>query len=135
MAFNPQIIPATDFYPSVGVGVDLPLSDPAVFRSNYTSTDAVKNNLINWFLTNPGERLDNPNFGGGLRRFLFEQINNGDLEGIEEDIQSNIADYFPLVTLNKVIVASLPDRNTIRITIKYSITNQNVSDQIEFNFG
>jgi phage baseplate assembly protein W len=135
MAFNPQIIPATDFYPSVGVGVDLPLSDPAVFKSNYTSTAAIKNNLINWFLTNPGERLDNPNFGGGLRRFLFEQIANDNLDGIEDEIQSDMSTYFPTVLVNKVIVASLPDRNTIRITLKYSITNQNVSDQIEFNFG
>ena len=50
MAFNPLIIPATDFYPNIGVGIDLPLSDPAVFKPNYTSNSAIKNNLINFLL-------------------------------------------------------------------------------------
>ena len=74
MAFNPRIIPATDFQPNVGVGVNLPFSTPQCFQSNYTSKDALKANIINYFLTEPGERCDNPTFGGGLRSFIFEQI-------------------------------------------------------------
>ena len=79
MAFNPRIIPATDFQPNVGVGVNLPFSQPQVFTSNFTSTASLKNNIINYFLTEPGERLDNPLFGGGLRNFIFEQITDNNL--------------------------------------------------------
>ena len=86
MAFNPRIIPTTDFQPNVGVGVNLPFSNPQCFISNYTSLSAIKNNIINYFLTEPGERIDNPLFGGGLRSFLFEQIANDTFEGIEDHI-------------------------------------------------
>ena len=75
MAFNPQQIYPIDFNSSVAVGVNLPLNGSAVFISNYLTKDAIKNNLINFFLTNPGERPLNPSFGGGLRDFIFEQIN------------------------------------------------------------
>jgi phage baseplate assembly protein W len=135
MAFNPLIIPATDFAPNIGVGVNLPFSTPQCFVSNYTSQSSIKNNIINFFLTEPGERLDNPNFGGGLRSFIFEQINSGTLEGIEDDISSKLSTQFPSVTLNEINVDSLPDTNTIRVTIKYSIPQQGVSDEIEINFG
>jgi len=135
MAFNPRIIPATDFQPNVGVGVNLPFSQPQVFTSNFTSTASLKNNIINYFLTEPGERLDNPLFGGGLRKFLFEQISTGTLDGIEDDISEKIGTNFPSVKLNGIEVGTIEDQNTIRIVIKYSIPQQGVSDEIEINFG
>ena len=135
MAFNPRIIPATDFQPNVGVGVNLPFSNPQCFVSNYTSQDALKNNIINYFLTEPGERLENPLFGGGLRKFLFEQITNNTLDGIEDHISSKLESQFPSVRLNRIDILRLEDSNTVRVIIKYSIPQQGVSDEIEINFG
>ena len=135
MAFNPRIIPATDFQPNVGVGVNLPFSTPQCFQSNYTNKDALKANIINYFLTEPGERCDNPTFGGGLRSFIFEQISTGTLGGIEDDISEKIGTNFPSVKLNGIEVGTIEDQNTIRIIIKYSIPQQGVSDEIEINFG
>ena len=43
------------------------------FDPNFQTKDAIKNNLINYFLTNPGERPGNPLFGAGLRNFIFTQ--------------------------------------------------------------
>ena len=135
MAFNPRVIPTTDFQPNVGVGVNLPFSQPQCFVSNFTSTASLKNNIINYFLTEPGERLDNPTFGGGLRSFIFEQISTGTLGGIEDDISEKIGTNFPSVKLNGIEVGTIEDQNTIRIIIKYSIPQQGVSDEIEINFG
>jgi phage baseplate assembly protein W len=135
MAFNPRIIPATDFQPNVGVGVNLPFSQPQVFTSNFTSTASLKNNIINYFLTEPGERLDNPLFGGGLRKFLFEQIVNNTLEGIEDHISSKLESQFPSVRLDRIDVLRKEDSNTVRVIIKYSIPQQGVSDDLEINFG
>ena len=53
MAFNPQIIPATDFYPNVGVGVSIPFSSPSVFTPNFSTQTATKNNITNFLLTEP----------------------------------------------------------------------------------
>tara|TARA_R110000803_G_scaffold111517_1_gene179948 strand:- start:144 stop:551 length:408 start_codon:yes stop_codon:yes gene_type:complete len=135
MAFNPLIIPATDFYPNIGVGVNLPFSEPQCFVSNFTSKKSLKTSIINFFLTEPGERIDNPNFGGGLRSFIFEQINNDTLEGIEDDIGSKLRSQFPSVVLNRVNVDEILNTNTIKVTIKYSVPQQGVSDEININFG
>ena len=67
MAFGQRQIFPTDFKPDVALGVDLPFNAEGVFRSTYASKDAIKVNLVNYLLTNPGERIANPNFGAGLR--------------------------------------------------------------------
>ena len=135
MAFNPQIIPATDFYPNVGVGVDLPFNSPSVFRQTFDSNAATKANLINYFLTEPGERYDNPTFGAGLRKFLFEQITNDTFDTVEGDIETKISNYFPQITINKVSIIGSPETNTIKVNVYYSLKNRSVSDQIEIIFS
>ena len=97
MAFNQQQIFPIDLDNSAAVGISLPFNGPAVFKSNYQTKDAIKYNLINFFLTNPGERPLNPNFGGGLRDFIFEQISNDNIDFLLEDVSSKVGEYFPNV--------------------------------------
>ena len=82
MAFNPQQINPLDLNPSTGIGVDIPFNGNAVFKSNFQTKNSIKNNIINYFLTNPGEHYLNPTFGAGLRDFIFTQINNDNLDFI-----------------------------------------------------
>ena len=83
MAFGEQQISPIDFNKSAAVGVDIPFSSGDVFTPNFTTAAAIKNNLINFFLTNPGERPLNPTFGAGLRSFIFEHIANENLDFLE----------------------------------------------------
>ena len=131
MAFNPQQIYPIDLNANAAVGVNLPLNGPAVFISNYQTKDAIKNNLINFFLTNPGERPLNPTFGGGLRAFIFEQITTDNLNFLREDINSKISLYFPNVNVEDLIVTGQEDLNQITVTLKYSIINTNITDTLE----
>jgi phage baseplate assembly protein W len=134
MPFSPQQIAPIDFQPSVAVGVNLPFSGPAVFISNYQTKDAVKNNLINFFLTNSGERFMNPLFGGGLKSFIFEQINADNLNFLREDINDKISLYFPNIIVNDLIVTGQPDTNQITISLTYTVLNTGISDNITFEF-
>jgi phage baseplate assembly protein W len=112
------------------VGVDLPFNAPSVFRPNYFTRDAIKNNLINFFSTNQGERVFNPFFGSGLQRFVYENI-NGLTDGIVRQlIQNEINAFFPFVTLNNVLIQPNADENTIIIKIYYSVTNFGITDSI-----
>jgi phage baseplate assembly protein W len=131
MAFNPQQIYPIDLNASKAVGVNLPFSGPAVFISNYLTKDAIKNNLINFFLTNPGERYLNPNFGGGLRAFIFEQITNDNLDFLREDINKKISNYFPNILVNELTVTGQQDTNQITVVLKYSVLNTNITDNLE----
>jgi len=65
MPFDAKQISPIDFNKSAAVGVDIPFTAPGVFKPNYTTSAAIKNNLINYFLTNPGKRPLNPSLGGG----------------------------------------------------------------------
>jgi phage baseplate assembly protein W len=134
MAFSPQQIYPIDFDASAAVGINLPLGGPAVFISNYQTKDAIKADLINFFLTNPGERPLNPTFGGGLRAFIFEQITVDDLNFLREDINQKISTYFPNIVVDDLIVSGQPDNNQITVTLKYSVTNTNISDVLEIQF-
>jgi phage baseplate assembly protein W len=134
MAFGAQKISPIDFNKSAAVGVDLPFSAPSVFYQNYTTAAAIKNNLINYFLTNPGERPLNPEFGGGLRAFIFEQITSDNLDGLKEKIQNDLENFFTNINVIDLQVNGFEDRNTINTILKYSVNQTNIVDTVEMNF-
>ena len=119
MAFNAQQIYPIDFNKSAAVGIDIPFNAPSVFRPNYTTKAAIKNNLINYFLTNPGERPLNPEFGGGLRAFIFEQITDNNLDFLEEQISSDLNNFFPNVNVSNLEILKQEDLNTITVLLSY----------------
>ena len=86
MAVSRKKINPLDRQPRKAVGLDIPFSAPAVFNSTFQTKDALKVNLINFLLTNRGERPLNPNFGGGIREMLFENINQERLDDIKENL-------------------------------------------------
>ena len=134
MPFNPQTINPVDLNPNVAVGINLPFSGPAVFTQNYLTAQAIKNNIINYFLTEPGEIPLNPTFGGGLRSFIFEQIAEGTLDGLKENISRKMEIYFPSVIINSIDVLRNDSLNEIIVQMKYSIANSNINDNITFQF-
>ena len=72
------------------VGFGFPLNGPAVFVPTYTTREQTKANLINYLLTNKGERVFNPNFGADLRNLLFENILNRTTDELQEIIQNDL---------------------------------------------
>ena len=134
MAFNPQLINPIDLNPNLAVGVNLPFSGPSVFTPNYLTSHAIKNNLINYFLTNPGEIPLNPTFGGGLRSFIFQQISENSLDGLKENVSLKLETYFPNVIINSLDVLKKDDENAVVVQLKYSIANSNINDNLTFQF-
>jgi len=134
MAFEAQQIFPIDFNKSAAVGVDLPFSALGVFKPNYTTAEAIKNNLINYFLTNPGERPLNPTFGGGLRAFIFEQIESNNLNFIEDQILSQIIEFFPNINVENLEIFKQEDTNQISISLDYSVVNTNINDNVQIDF-
>ena len=135
MAFGAKKIFPVDFKPGTAVGVGLPFNAPAVFKSTYTTKDAIKYNLLNYFLTNKTERYLNPNFGGNLRAFIFQQITNGNIEGLKSDIQSQLKTYFPNVNVDSLNVDFITDENQITVALTYNIINTGISDNINITFA
>ena len=133
MAIKVQQIDPLDLRDSLGIGVNLPYTGKAVFNTTYTSKEATKANLINYFLTNKGERYLNPNFGSDIRLFLFDNISEDKLTGIKARITKELKIYFPRVKTSVFEITAEPDRNTLRLYIKYEILNSNIEDEILIN--
>tara|TARA_R100001163_G_C4968586_1_gene129435 strand:- start:205 stop:612 length:408 start_codon:yes stop_codon:yes gene_type:complete len=135
MAFGAIQISPTTFNPSTAIGVNLPLALPRVFDPNYETRLAIRNNITNYFLTNPGERPGNPAFGGGIRKFIFEQISSNTFDNLREDIQAKFSFQFPNVIVQSIEIEEQPDYNILTVKIAYEISNTNISDNLEFTFN
>ena len=133
MAYNAQQINPIDFQLSRAIGVALPFNGSACFRSTYTTSEAVKANLIDYFLTNQGERPLNPNYGANLRQFIFEQISQGNLDDVKEYVQTKLSQNFPTVQIQELNVLSQPDYNIITVEIFYSVINTTISGELTLN--
>ena len=119
-----------DLTPSVAVGYGFPINGPAVFIPTYTTRDQIKANLINYLLTNKGERVFNPNFGADLRRLLFEGILDTTQEELITQIQDNIGRYFPNVVIAEIKFDNNIDNNTTNFILTYQIENFGIEDMI-----
>jgi phage baseplate assembly protein W len=134
MAYGAKKIFPIDQKPRVAIGVSIPFNQPGVFGSTYMTKDAIKTNLINYFLTNTGERYLDPTFGGNLRIYIFEQITSGNMDYLKEDIQTKINKYFPSVIVNSLNILQNPDYNTITVELYYSIKDTGITDSLQLEF-
>jgi len=138
MAIEVGNIPAFDQTPSTGIGLALPFKSTAVsgsdsvFKINYTTAEQIKFNMVNYFLTNKGERVFNPNFGGNISNYLFEPNDPSTTEVLKKGIEDDINLVFPMVKLKEVIATSDPEFNNIKVQIFYSVFS-NLDEFIEFN--
>lgn len=133
MSIKVQQIDPLDLRDSLGIGVDLPFTGKAVFNTTYTSKDAVKANLINYFLTNKGERFLNPTFGSDIKLFLFENINQDKVTTLKARITKELKLYFPRVSATEFTITSDPDKGTLEVYLRYEILNSNIQDEILIN--
>ena len=134
MAFNVQQINPLDLQPSVGIGIGLPFSSGEVFTTTYTTQDAIKSNLINYFLTGKSERFFNPDLGAGLRAILFDQITQESKDQVEYVVQTGLSIWFPNVIINQLTTQASPDTNLFTLFLRYSIANTNIQDELVINF-
>lgn len=134
MAYGAKKIFPIDKKPRVAIGVSIPFNQPGVFGQTYITKDSIKTNLINYFLTNRNERYLNPNLGGNLRTFIFEQITTGNIDFLKEDIQSQISTFFPSVIVISLEILQNPDSNSIIVELYYNIANTGINDNLQLEF-
>jgi|SRR6056300_1608653 len=134
MAINSVKIDPLDLQPRKAVGVKLPFSGKAVFNSTYETRDAIKTNLINYFLTSRGERYLNVEFGNGLQAMLFDQLTEDKIQEVDQKVRQDLAIYFPRVNASKIETVGLPDTNTVQFSMRYQVQDTNIEDEIILNF-
>ena len=129
---NRRISPL-DINKNVTIGVAFPLDSVNMFKGTTTVKEQVKSNLINLLLTEPGERVNEPNFGVGLKKLLFEQSPN--VEVLKEKINTQIEFYIPTITLTDVSFTPSEDEYKLFILISYNFNLDGSTDAIQLNLN
>jgi phage baseplate assembly protein W len=106
--------------------------------------NAIKQNLKAIILTSPGERIWNPLFGVGVKRYLFEQLTDVVSFQISQRIQDQVRLYAPYVRDLKITVEKASDlvsdtnykennANTILVSLSYNVETSKVFFEDFFN--
>ena len=119
-----------DLTPSVAVGFGFPLNGDAVFVPTYNTRDQIKANMVNYLLTNKGERIFKPRFGADLRNLLFDNILDITTEDLQSTIQNELSVYFPNEEVKEIQFNNQPDNNAVNFTLTYQIVNFGIEDSI-----
>tara|TARA_Y100001937_G_C6987924_1_gene270733 strand:- start:46 stop:414 length:369 start_codon:yes stop_codon:yes gene_type:complete len=117
------------------LGVKLPITKDDVH--GYTMIDnfhsLIKQNLKMLILTDPGERVMIPDFGVGIRSYLFENFSETTFTDIENDIKEQAAKYLPIVSITKLnFDNSVQDASTLQVSLEYFIPALGLKDLLEF---
>ena len=123
-----------DLQPRKAVGVSLPFSGKAVFNQTFQTSEAIKTNLINYFLTARGERYLNPLFGNELQNLLFENLNQDTIRRVDSLVGEDLSIFFPRVIPIDISTVGDPDTGTIQFSIKYKVSETNIEDEVVINF-
>jgi len=121
-----------------GFSPSLPLrKDPmyAGFALNPTMLDVIKQNFKNLVLTAPGERMMIPDFGVGMRNYLFEANDPLTHSAIRSGLSSQVDKYMPFISILNIEFndngAALGDfSNSSKIVITYQILPLGLSDTL-----
>jgi len=117
---------------SLGVALPLVIDDADGFRMIRDVRSLAKQNLKMLVMTNPGERVMDPNFGVGIKTYLFENFGQEVMSRIDTKIREQVGIYMPAIQLRNIAFAETdPDSNYLSIAIMYSIPGIGTTDLLE----
>jgi len=123
-----------------GLSPKLPLHPDSLngYALNQDYREMIKQNFKCLLLTNPGERIMEPDFGVGLLRYMFETNTSATYGDIIGKIEEQVRIYMPFLRIESidaspVVGADLDptNSNTMNLKIHYEIMPLGISDIID----
>ena len=106
------------------------------YSLNKTLKDVAKQNFKNLILTSPGERIMDPEFGVGMRSYLFANNNTQTQGQIDARIRQQAQKYLPyiqvdLIEFNDSTSGGNISENYLSVRISYIIKKLAIADSLE----
>ena len=104
------------------------------YRLIKTMTGLARQNLKTLILTCPGERMRDPDFGVGMRNYLFQQNTQHTYDQIADRIVSQVKIYMNYISIDDIIFndgsegKSQFETNSLSISIMFTIIPLNARD-------
>ena len=137
---KPITINPVDLNEKVAVGIRLPFNKRSIFNLDYTTKNHAKSKLINVLLTSPGERVNQPLFGAGLKNRLFQHNTPIAGEELRAIVNPQVERYVPEIRIRNI---SLRDGDGLKdptqghilyVTVNYSLVNNDEEDSVSLSF-
>jgi phage baseplate assembly protein W len=85
--------------------------------------------------TNPGERVMRPEFGAGLRAFVFEPMSSTTLARLRDRVRESLVAWEPRIDVEQVSISRSPSElGTLLIAIEYRIRATNTRANLVYPF-
>jgi len=132
---KPIKIDPIDVDEKTAVGIRLPFNKKKVFTLDYTTKEHARSKLINVLITSPGERLNQPLFGAGLKNRLFEQQTEIAGDGLRNYVTPQVEQYVPEIEIKDIFLKDGGIAgHKLFVTVNYSLVNNDVEDSVTLSF-
>lgn len=121
-------------------GPQWPLSngEKDLFKMYESALDQAKFELKNLILTSPGENLSDPNYGVGLRNYIFEMNTRSVASEIRSSIQRQVGFYLPSINLVSVDInrdAEMIDSYELGVSISFTGPRSTSLETLDINLS
>lgn len=117
-----------------GFSVKLPFfydKEDGPYRLTKTLPENIRQNFKNLVLTNPGERIMDPEFGVGFSRILFENYSLDLIEELKGRLYDQVARYLPFINIEEARTDFVD--HTLNVKITYSIQSLKITDAVSLD--
>jgi phage baseplate assembly protein W len=85
--------------------------------------------------TDWGERVMRPDFGAGLREFVFSPINQTTIQRIQTRVQESLTKWEPRIDVESVAVkVDCSERSKLIVTVVYRVRSTNTRNNLVYDF-
>tara|TARA_Y100001937_G_C6956720_1_gene257085 strand:- start:73 stop:471 length:399 start_codon:yes stop_codon:yes gene_type:complete len=109
-----------------------------LFQMNEDLKSQISFELKNLLLTSRGENISDPNYGIGIRSFIFDQNTRSSQGRIRSEISSQISRYIPGIIVEDIRISATDaeiDSNSLGISISYYFSGNPVSNIFTLDIG
>ena len=132
---KPIKIDPIDVDEKTAVGIRLPFNKKKVFTLDYTTKEHARSKLINVLITSPGERLNQPLFGAGLKNRLFEQQTEIAGDNLRNYVTPQVEQYVPEIEIKDIFLKDGGIAgHKLFVTVNYSLVNNDEEDSVTLSF-
>ena len=120
----------------LGVGWSFPLRLAAAGQLAVAEhEDDIREAIVLILATNSGERVMRPDFGAGLRAFVFEPVSTATLALIRTRVEGALIDWEPRIDVLEVLVTvEVPEMNKVLIDVQYRVRATNSLHNLVYPF-
>lgn len=118
----------------LGVGLAFPIAAVAGEIATAAYEEDVRQAILIILQTNRRERVMRPEFGAGLRDFIFEPVNTTTMALVKTRVQESLIDWEPRIDVKSVEVGAADALNKLLINIAYSVRTTNTAQNIVYPF-